>query len=208
MQDQESHFVDELSGMIDARVAEYLEAFNSVEETIQNLRNLELTIGPALQLFASLYVSPHEVEADFETVSQRVKALRLALKETERTRVRVIKGSSFTIHDPKPFQLQPGEWTKWLQGSFAHSNYTPDLGPRLPTEGRLRDIYEIMEEVGRPMRSKEIAERLVDRGELEGVENPESAIAAHLSRGVKQGLFWRPQRGLYAINEDVEEKST
>ena len=66
-------------------------------------------------------------------------------------------------------------------------------------QGRLGEIYRVLEGSHLPLRAQEIVDELVRKGQLGAVENPVQAISASLSRGVQQGLFWRPERGLYAL---------
>lgn len=73
------------------------------------------------------------------------------------------------------------------------------------TPTRIEQIMDILAEQGEPMDTSDIVEALLAQGELHDVKDPRAAISAALSRGARQGLLERIDRGVYGLSKWAED---
>jgi hypothetical protein len=153
----------------------------------------EQLLLPALELFRRETGERHPVDREFTELRARARSVR--------GRARAHQEGLLLVSEP-PVYRKVGSNTFTIP-EVVVPDATPSGPAQVPAGGRLREIFAVLADASRPMKWSEITEVLRRQGVLADVANPEAAVAAHLSRGVQLGLFTRPDRGLYAISDEV-----
>lgn len=189
--------VPELTDVIETNMDSYRESFAAVREILASFGQTEALLGPALDLYTPLVGHDHDSEEEFHLMRAQANELRWALADPDRQRHAFVTSG----------EMEPDRHTVTAAVFLGQSsNLLPGIGSESAGKpgGRIGSIYEVLESAGKPLRTKEITTRLKLTGALDGVDNPQPTIAANLSRGVKQGYFHRPKRGLYALRHNQE----
>lgn len=189
--------VPELTDVIDTNMDSYRQSLATVQKIIASFVQTEALLGPALDLYTPLVGHDHDSEEEFHSMRAQANELRWALADPDRQRhVSVTSGEKEPDRRTATATVIVGQSSNLLPGTGSESAGKPG--------GRIGSIYQVLESAGKPLTTKEITTRLKLTGVLDGVDNPQPTIAANLSRGVKQGYFHRPKRGLYALRHDQE----
>ncbi len=193
-----------LRSSIEALFREYETSFEDMESIQLRQAKARRNLSAAYQLYYEVTGSRHPSQETYIEIASRERNMA----QTDQ-RHRVTLSDSLVVVGQASAERQGTLVPSASLGSRPPANLQemgetqmpkPVMPPR---SGRLKQIYDVLSLVTRPMSSKEIGKILTENGHFEGVENPAPAVAANLSRGRKLGVFERVGRGYYTISDRV-----
>jgi hypothetical protein len=190
--------VDSLDESIGGVMEKYVATFDELDDLQRRQFRLERILVSMLELHRHGSGTSHPAEKEVREYVERGREIRNRSRKIleQRTEARIVGSGTVA----RVSEARPPKMSVWpVETSTALLQSRRDV----PAAGRLREIYDVLAAVGRPMRPDDIADALVGAGRLSDVDNQKATVAAHLSRGVRGGLFVRPDRGLYAISEEA-----
>lgn len=194
-------FVEELDSVIREQLALYENAMDEIEARFAAIAKMDAVLSAALSLFAILNENRHEATSLHKSLSNRARSVRWAMRSSE---------DGVSEQDANPMTDYVSTVRDAVREPLQRESEAHDVthrSPDRPTKGRLAEVYDVLEGAGRPMTAREIAKALVGSGTMEGVNNPENAVGAYLSRGTSSGHFWRTSRGYYAVSDRLLPES-